>query len=610
MALACLRPVTGASEPDWKSPVALERLATELERLRVEGGVVGLSAALIDETGVCWAAGFGLADRERGVAASADTPFRLGSISKTFTAVLALRLAEAGRLDLDAPLRRLAPGAVFDNPWEETDPVRFVHLLEHTSGLDDFPYFDAAVDTPNASAADYARRPSPPRRVHWPPGRWFRYSSIGTGLAGHALEVAGGADFDALMAREVFGPLGLVGMSFRSDAASAVTLARSYRGDGVTPAAYWHLPMRPAGALHGTARELGRFVAMLIAEGRTDDGGVFLAPASVRRLGTMTASEAARHGAVHGNGFGMFHFLHHGHLFHGHWGSVDGFRLAYGFLPGASRGFVLLLNTNASGARHRLLDTITGALTGDLAPTRPEPDPDGLADFASAGGWYLDRTPDRQMLLWLLHLARPRRLVVEPGGVRVGDVRYVAIGPGLLALENAPVATAVLVREDDGGYALLEGGARFQRVGAWRVQSGRALAAGAALGLVLALGHALVLALRALFVVGARRGWLVRSGPLLAGSMLVALLVMTVRFGFFAGGPTLARAGTPGPWTWTIWLLSVTYPLTALASVVGGWRAKSPGRLERGLVLVSAGLLLAFAIHLATHGWFALRFWA
>ena len=65
------------------------------------------------------------------------TLFRIGSISKSFVALSAMMLVEEGRLDLQAPLRELAPEIEFTNRWEKTHPVRMVHLMEHTTGWDD-----------------------------------------------------------------------------------------------------------------------------------------------------------------------------------------------------------------------------------------------------------------------------------------------------------------------------------------------------------------------------------------------------------------------------------------------------------------------------------------
>lgn len=123
----------------FAQPVAidLEALDQSLEQIVETQGVVGASVAIADANGVIFARGYGYADQEAGLEASADTPFRAGSVSKLFTALATMRLVEEGQLDLETPLSDIAPDIAFTNRFEEEAPVRLVHLLEHTTGWDD-----------------------------------------------------------------------------------------------------------------------------------------------------------------------------------------------------------------------------------------------------------------------------------------------------------------------------------------------------------------------------------------------------------------------------------------------------------------------------------------
>ena len=109
-------------------------LQQDLERIRREAGVPAVGVAVVDETGALWTAGLGQARRSDAQPATSDSLFRMGSVSKMVAALAAMTLVEQGRLDLQAPLRQLAPEVAFENPWESTHPVRVVHLLEHTTG--------------------------------------------------------------------------------------------------------------------------------------------------------------------------------------------------------------------------------------------------------------------------------------------------------------------------------------------------------------------------------------------------------------------------------------------------------------------------------------------
>ena len=107
--------------------------------------VPGAGISLVRSDGVEWEGGLGYADRDTQTPVTADTHFRVGSISKTFVAMALVQLAEDGVVDLDAPVEEIAPEVAIDNPWRDTDPVRIIHLLQHTAGFDDMQFNERYV---------------------------------------------------------------------------------------------------------------------------------------------------------------------------------------------------------------------------------------------------------------------------------------------------------------------------------------------------------------------------------------------------------------------------------------------------------------------------------
>lgn len=195
MLLALLiHPASARGQEAWRSPQGLAELGAQLEATLAAGEVAGAAVALVDREGLVWSQGFGVADRATGRPVDADTLFRVGSISKSFTAQAVMQLVEAGTLDLEARLATLAPEVAFDNPWEATRPVRLVHLLEHSAGFDDVPYADYRSGEPNYPVAAYAEAARPP--AHWPPGEYFRYANPGPAIASYLVERASGRAFD------------------------------------------------------------------------------------------------------------------------------------------------------------------------------------------------------------------------------------------------------------------------------------------------------------------------------------------------------------------------------------------------------------------------------
>jgi len=97
----------------------------------------GVGVALVTKDDLFWVAGLGKADLDAGEDLDTDTHFRIGSISKTFISLSVLKLQEQGLLNLEDGVRELVPEIEFTNPFEETEPVRLIHLLKHTAGFDD-----------------------------------------------------------------------------------------------------------------------------------------------------------------------------------------------------------------------------------------------------------------------------------------------------------------------------------------------------------------------------------------------------------------------------------------------------------------------------------------
>ena len=153
-----------------------------------------------------WAGAYGWADAERRVPFTPDTPADGGSLAKTMTATLVLALADEGRLDLDAPARRLLP----ELPYPE---ITLRHLLSHSGGIPvaDYDWFDPWLPPGRVRTTESllgvleAQRPA----LAFPPGSAFEYSSLGFDLAALAAARAAGRPLDALFAERLFAPLGL-----------------------------------------------------------------------------------------------------------------------------------------------------------------------------------------------------------------------------------------------------------------------------------------------------------------------------------------------------------------------------------------------------------------
>jgi D-alanyl-D-alanine carboxypeptidase len=224
----------------------------------------------------------GHADGGRTIPMPPDASFYLYSITKMCIAVAALRLAERGQLDLDAPLRERLP-----RPGYEGAPT-LRQLLAHTGGLPDYggtPVYQEAVrDRPEApwTADEFLARTLPLGPL-FPPGAGWAYSNVGYLLVRLALERATGLPLAGLLGDLVFAPLGLRRTRLAASLADAAGLTPGFDGgaDASDPPRNALARYHPGWVSHGTARSTAAETAMLL-DGLV--GGRLLAPASLAAM--------------------------------------------------------------------------------------------------------------------------------------------------------------------------------------------------------------------------------------------------------------------------------------------------------------------------------------
>ncbi|MBL8990384.1 MAG: beta-lactamase family protein, partial [Phycisphaerae bacterium] len=184
------------------APPGIEAARPDLDRylsLVEDVGFPGVVHAQFGDA-PAYARAVGLAERRSATPNRLDTLFDCGSVAKSFTGALAMRLRQAGRLSLDEPLSARLPGVPL-----HARGVTLEHLLRHTSGLaTDFDPGEVDLESPDeVAAAMLVRTPRTPAGAH------YKYDNRNYTLAAIVLERAGGGDLRALLRRDLFGPAGL-----------------------------------------------------------------------------------------------------------------------------------------------------------------------------------------------------------------------------------------------------------------------------------------------------------------------------------------------------------------------------------------------------------------
>ena len=188
--------------------------------------VPGLALGIVRDGQCVHLRGFGRADGS-GRPFTAQTPLFIGPVSKSFTALAVMQLAEAGKVDLDAPVQRYIPWFGVADPGASAQ-ITVRHLLTQTSGLTEGAGRNAAVAA-GARALEPAVRALASAELARPPGSAFEYSNPNYTVLGLAVEMAAGEPFDAYLKAHIFGPLQMYRTYTSVEDASRGGLARGYR---------------------------------------------------------------------------------------------------------------------------------------------------------------------------------------------------------------------------------------------------------------------------------------------------------------------------------------------------------------------------------------------
>jgi CubicO group peptidase (beta-lactamase class C family) len=314
-ALLVLLPTVVCAQPNNMRPAGLEPpFAAALdEALReASAGVPGVAAAVVFQ-GRVWLGAEGWADIDENTPMSTTTPFYIGSMSKTMTAVVALKLSERGVVDLRAPITTYLPR------WRMPDPgVTLHHLLTHSSGLSRGGGFDYWF-TARFPSAQELRRGIAGARLVAPLGERWSYSNVGYALIGQVLRAAGGERFADLVERELLTPMRMdqsglgrpprLAMGYAPSGGQRIRRGRrSFAGHGprigtrLERIYHGANAMRPAFGIHSTARDMSRFLRALLAEDAGDDAPGAISNAVRQGLFTLQVpfEDDPRSGWTHG----------------------------------------------------------------------------------------------------------------------------------------------------------------------------------------------------------------------------------------------------------------------------------------------------------------------
>jgi CubicO group peptidase (beta-lactamase class C family) len=367
-----------------------ERLNARLERLvrkeQQEKRLPSISAAVLRDGQLIWETAVGVADVEAGREATPDTQYRIGSITKTFTAAAIMQLRDAGKLDLEDTLDRHVDGVAY------TPSIR--RLLSHSSGLQRETHDESWLTLRFAPPEELLETLAQAELV-LPPGARFHYSNLAFALLGIVVERVSGVPYKDYVRERLFEPVGLTRVTFEPEPPAAKGYVAQPFADGVWDAVDVETgAWASAGQLWGTAADISRWGAFLAAPDES-----VLAKASAEEMRTVQAiSDHERWLSGYGLGLGLYRDGER--ILAGHGGSMPGFIATLGF--SAKEKVVVAALTNESEADLGDLGVSLLGTTVDEWPVAPEtwrigePPPADVVPLL--GIWFMEAS--RIMFRW------------------------------------------------------------------------------------------------------------------------------------------------------------------------------------------------------------------
>lgn len=302
--------------------------------------IPGVALAVVEGGETVYARGYGTDGR--GGTVTAGTPFWIGSLTKSMTALAVMQLAEDGEIDLDAPVRTYLPWfRLADEGAAARITVR--HLLEQTSGISRLDGLRAVVDADPDHSIDDVVAGMADLRLNRPVGERFEYANLNSVVLGAVVEAVTGASWQRHVEDRIFGPLAMTRTFVDQDAARAAGLTATHRtvfGFPMRTGADHLAGLAPSGYVYSTAHDMARYLTAFVDGGAVDGQRVLdaegidemLSPATDERSFPL---QGHRFSARYGAGW-----------FVGPFGSVDDARWHQGSLPHFSSWMAVLPTTD------------------------------------------------------------------------------------------------------------------------------------------------------------------------------------------------------------------------------------------------------------------------
>lgn len=407
--------------------------------------IPGASLVIVEGDQIVHSKGFGVTG-PGGKTPTPQTPFFIGSLTKSFTALVIMQLVEAGKVELDAPIQRYLPWFTLADP-QAASQITVRHLLNQTSGISQIPGMITMSDFDDTpGAAERQARALATIELTRPVGSTFEYSNINYNLLGLVIEAASGESYADYVQKHIYAPLDMRHSYTSKTAAQQDGLAVGHQQWFGFPVAVPDLPVPvgslPSGQLISSAEDIGHYLIAQLNQGEYD-GDQIVSPEGIALMHRPAApiDLAGKDMGDYGMGWFNIELSEEPIVFHD--GEVPDFFGYMALIPEQNLAMALLINTNEQAYNYAMW-ALSENVVRQLAGKSPESNAWGVLPWVMRGFLLL---PILQIVGIAATLRKAKHWQFEPTR-RPGPVRMWLLHillPGILDLVSVAVATAILV---------------------------------------------------------------------------------------------------------------------------------------------------------------------
>lgn len=368
LSISFILPLTGFNQNDTLiSAACIAKIDSTYNALLKANKVVGTSIALVKDGKVIYATGYGFQDREGNIKATENTVYRIGSCSKSFTALSLLQLQERGKVNLADPIQKYLPQLTIQSRFDATNPISIRSILSHSSGLpndllngffcDNPPSIDWLIEQVNkctmASPANY----------------YTSYSNIGYGILGKLITDLSGLAYGDYVKEHIFTPLNMTSSFLDDKDATSPDMSVAYVNG--KPFEEVQIRDQAAGLIASSASDMANYLNMFLSNGAN---GTIISEASLEEMQqNATAANTLPTASEWGYGLYADHLTFASPTdtmtvkIIGHGGDTWAFHADFQFIPELNVGAVVLTNTDkgiAMSSAKRLLNIYLREMEG------------------------------------------------------------------------------------------------------------------------------------------------------------------------------------------------------------------------------------------------------